>query len=177
MSRLIDDMLTFSRAGRQELVKRQVDANLLVREALLDFADDIKTRQIAVTIEELPRIVCDQAMIRNVFANLLSNAVKYTGKTPRAAIAIGFDKQKNAIFIKDNGIGFDMKYHDKIFQVFQRLQLPEDYEGTGIGLAIAKRIVERHNGSIWAESASGQGSTFFMVLPAGPAANKKEENS
>lgn len=165
MARLIDDILTFSRAGRQELQVRQVDADFLVRDVLRDFAEDIKTRNITVRIDKLPAILCDSVMIRNVFANLISNAIKYTSNKEHPAIAIGFIEKKKAIFVEDNGVGFDMQYHDKIFQVFQRLQLPEAYEGTGIGLAIAKRIIERHNGSIWGESRPGRGAIFYVMLP------------
>jgi len=168
MSVLIDDMLSFSRAGRAEVQLRTIEANTMVNEVLRDFAQEIKERDIHVKVGELPKIHCDTVMIRNVFANLISNAIKYTREVERPEIIIGYDKGKKAIFVRDNGIGFDMKYHEKIFQVFQRLQLPEDYEGTGIGMAIAKRIVDKHNGGLWAESVPNEGATFFVSLPSGP---------
>lgn len=166
MSRLIDDMLNFSRAGRAEIQMRMVDFNFLIKEILKDFAGDIKQRNIIIDINKLPVILCDSAMIKNVFTNLLSNSIKYTGEKKQAKITVGFDKDKKALFVKDNGIGFDRKYHEQIFHTFQRLHLPEEYEGTGIGLAIAKRIVERHHGSLWAESEPGKGATFFVRLPS-----------
>lgn len=166
MSRLIDDMLNFSRAGRAEIQMRMVDFNLLIIEILKDFAEEIKEKSVTVNIEQLPTLLCDSVMIKNVFTNLLSNSIKYTGKKKQAKITVGFDENKKALFVKDNGIGFNLKYHDRIFHTFQRLHLPEEYEGTGIGLAIAKRIVERHHGSLWAESEPGKGATFFVHLPS-----------
>jgi signal transduction histidine kinase len=165
MSQLIDDMLSFSRAGRTELRLEKVSMNRLINNALRDFTEVIKEKDIDVKVDDLPEVVCDQKMIQHVFANFISNAIKYSSEEERPQILIGFDEELNAFYIKDNGIGFEMQYHDKIFQVFQRLQLPEDYEGTGIGLAIVKRLVERHYGKIWAESELGSGSTFYVQLP------------
>lgn len=165
MSTLIDDMLTFSRAGRVELRLKAVEANKLVNNALRDFSEVIKERDITVKVGELPVVLCDPAMIENVFRNLFSNAIKYSREASHAKVVVDYDDGTGAIRVKDNGIGFDMEYHEKIFQVFQRLQLPEDYEGTGIGLAVVRRIVERHRGKIWAESAPGEGATFFVKLP------------
>ncbi len=165
MSELIDDILTLSRAGRQELRLHKTNANLLINDVLRDFTEDIKHRDITVKVGQLPEIFCDFTLIRSVFSNLISNAVKYTHSVKEPKILIDFNKDKKAIYVNDNGIGFDMQYHDKIYQVFQRLQLPEEYEGTGIGLAIAKRIMDRHHGSIWAESIAGQGATFYVKLP------------
>jgi signal transduction histidine kinase len=165
MSQLIDDMLSFSRAGRTELRLENVAMNRLINNTLRDFSEVIKERDIDVKVGEMPEVLCDQKMIQHVFANLVSNAIKYSSEVDRPSIEIGFDKGKEAFFVRDNGIGFEMQYHDKIFQVFQRLQLPEEYEGTGIGLAIVKRLVERHHGNIWAESEQGDGATFFVKLP------------
>ena len=116
-------------------------------------------------VGDLPELLCDQNMIQQVFSNLISNGIKYSKETEQPKVKIGFDENLKAFYVKDNGIGFEMQYHDKIFQVFQRLQLPEDYEGTGIGLAIVKRMVERHRGDIWAESEPDMGTTFYVQLP------------
>lgn len=165
MSQLIDDMLSFSRAGRIELEVRTVDANLLIKEVMKDFSTEIQKRNMRVEVKELPRITCDTRMISQVFANLLSNAIKYTREIEHPELTVYYDTDSRAICFQDNGIGFEEQYHDRIFQVFQRLQLPEQYEGTGIGLAIAKRIVERHHGKIWAESEPGRGAVFYVHLP------------
>ncbi len=165
MSQLIDDMLSFSRAGRAELRLEQVSMNKLINNVLRDFSEVIKDKNIDVKVEDLPELLCDQKMFQHVFANLISNGIKYSSEVERPKIKIGFDEGLKAFYVKDTGIGFDMQYHDKIFQVFQRLQLPEEYEGTGIGLAIVKRLVERHHGKIWAESEPGSGSVFYIQLP------------
>jgi len=165
MSQLIDDMLDFSRAGRIELRLEQVGMNRLINNALRDFTEVIKEKDIDIKVEEMPELLCDQKMIQHVFANLISNAIKYSSEENRPQINIGFDDTLKAFYVRDNGIGFDMQYHEKIFQVFQRLQLPEEYEGTGIGLAIVNRLVERHHGKIRAESELGAGSTFYVQLP------------
>jgi len=165
MSQLIDDILSFSRASRTEINPRVIDANSLVNEALRDFSETIKARDINVRVKDLPNINCDPNMIRTVFSNLISNAIKYSRDVERAELLIDYDETNKAIRFKDNGVGFDIKYQEKIFQVFQRLHLPEEYEGTGIGLAIVKRMIERHQGSIWAESEPGKGATFYVRLP------------
>lgn len=165
MSVLIDDMLMFSRAGRVELQLRPTSANLLFNNALRDFSEEISKRDVRIRAKDMPQIFCDPNLIQNVLANVISNSIKYSKNTEQPEIEAGFDGPRGALYIKDNGVGFDMKYHDKIFQVFQRLHLPEEYEGTGIGLAVVKRIVERHHGSIWAESEPGKGATFFIKLP------------
>ena len=165
MSQLIDDMLSFSRAGRSELRLEKAGMNRLVNNALRDFTEVIKEKDIDIKVEDLPERLCDQKMIQHVFANLISNAIKYSSEVNRPQIKIGFDEGLKAFYVKDNGIGFDMQYHEKIFQVFQRLQLPEEYDGTGIGLAIVSRLVERHHGKVWAESEPGSGSIFYVQLP------------
>jgi signal transduction histidine kinase len=167
MSALIDDILTLSRAGRTEIQKRPVPLNEIVKNVLSDCQEDIEARGIAVSASDLPALNCDPSLMQVVFSNLIGNAVKFTRDTESPEIAIGFDTERKTIFVQDNGIGFDMQYHDKIFGVFQRLHLPEEYEGTGIGLAIVKRIVERHHGKIWAESETGRGTAFFIKLPLG----------
>jgi PAS domain S-box-containing protein len=167
MSTLIEDMLALSRAGRTELQLRPVKFNDIINYVIRDFRGEIESSGISLKIGEVPVIKCDSILMQTVFSNLISHAIKFTREKERPEIEIGFNEDKDAIFVKDNGIGFDLQYHDKIFQVFQRLHLPEEYEGTGIGLAIVKRIIERHNGKIWAESEPGKGTTFFIKLPEG----------
>ncbi|MEW6108362.1 MAG: ATP-binding protein [Nitrospirota bacterium] len=165
MSLLIDDMLTFSRIGRAELQVRRTNCIDIIKNILEYYSGEIDERKIKISVGELPVIKCDSTLMQSLFSNLLSNALKFTRDTEKPEISIGYDKQKEAIFVRDNGIGFDMQYHDKIFQVFQRLHLPEEYHGTGIGLAIVKRVAERHKGTVWAESKPGEGTTFFIKLP------------
>jgi len=167
MSLLIDDMLTFSRIGRTELQFRKINCAEIIKPILEYYSAETEARKVSVVLQELPDIVCDPVLMQSLFANFISNAFKYSRKTEQPEIVIGYDKDRNAIFVKDNGVGFEMKYHDKVFQVFQRLHLPEEYEGTGIGLAIVRRIAERHNSRVWAESEQGKGSTFYMDIPAG----------
>ena len=165
MSLLIDDMLTFSRIGRAELQFRRINCSEIIKPVLDYYAAETEKRKVSVILQELPEINGDPVLMQSLFANFISNAFKYSRSTERPEIVIGYDRVRKAIFVKDNGVGFEMKYHDKIFQVFQRLHLPEEYEGTGIGLAIVKRIAERHHGRVWAESEPGKGATFFIDLP------------
>lgn len=165
MSLLIDDMLTFSRIGRTELQFKRMNCDEIISPILEYYASEIEKRKVRVILQELPEINCDPALMQSLFANLISNAFKYSRDAEQPEIIIGYDKNKKAIFVRDNGVGFEMKYHDKVFQVFQRLHLPEEYEGTGIGLAIVKRIAERHHGRVWAESGLGKGATFYIDLP------------
>jgi signal transduction histidine kinase len=167
MSALIDDILTLSRAGRTEIQKRPVPLDEIVQKVLSDCKDEIDAQGIAVSVRDLPALNCDPSLMQVVFSNLISNAVKFTKAKEIPEIVIGFDNEKKTIWVQDNGIGFDMQYHDKIFGVFQRLHLPEEYDGTGIGLAIVRRIVERHHGKVWAESEPGKGTAFFIKLPLG----------
>ncbi len=165
MSMLIDDILAFSRIGRTDIEFKRVPCAAIVRSVLANFAEEIEKRNVSVTVGELPEINCDTTLMQSLFLNLISNALKFTRNREKAEIVIGFDKVRRLIFVRDNGLGFEMKYHDKIFQIFQRLHLPEDYEGTGIGLSIVRRIAERHNGKVWAESEPGRGATFLLDLP------------
>ncbi len=171
MSSLIDDMLTFSRIGRSGLQFRTVDPRAVVERIVEYFAQDISGRNVQMVIGDLPLLHGDPTLMQSLFSNLISNALKYSRDAGSPRVEIGYDAGKAAFFVKDNGVGFDMQYHDKIFQVFQRLHLPEEYEGTGIGLAIVKRITERHKGSVWAESSPGAGAVFFVKLPLKENAN------
>ena len=165
MSLLIDDMLAFSRIGRAELQFKRMNCAEVINPILEYYAPETQERKVSVILQELPEINCDPVLMQSLFANLISNAFKYSRNAEEPEIIIGYDRGRKAIFVKDNGVGFEMKYHDKVFQVFQRLHLPEEYEGTGIGLAIVKRVAERHHGSVWTESEPGKGATFYIDLP------------
>jgi signal transduction histidine kinase len=165
MSLLIDDMLAFSRVGRAELQFKRIDCADLIKPILEYYIPEIEKRKATVILQKLPEINCDPVLMQSTFANLISNAFKYSRNAEKPEIVIGYDRDREAIFVKDNGVGFEIRYHDKVFQVFQRLHLPEEYEGTGIGLAIVKKIVERHHGRIWAEAEPGKGAAFYIDLP------------
>jgi PAS domain S-box-containing protein len=167
MGVLIDDLLTFSKMGRTEIQKRKISLNALVRGVVQEIQADAKGRDIVWEIDELPDVYGDQSLLRLVLVNLLSNAVKYTSTHPRSKIKIDCtDDGSEIIFaVKDNGVGFDMKYANKLFGVFQRLHTEDEFEGTGIGLANVKRIISRHGGRVWANGSVGQGATFYFTLP------------
>jgi light-regulated signal transduction histidine kinase (bacteriophytochrome) len=168
MGQLIDDLLAFSRIGRGQLVRRSVPLNELVREARDEVTADVAHRHIEWQIADLPVVEGDPAMLRLVMINLLSNAVKYTSPRSQATIEIGARvgiQDDVIIFVRDNGVGFDMQYAGKLFGVFQRLHSAEEFDGTGIGLANVQRIVHRHAGRVWAESELDQGATFSFSLP------------
>jgi signal transduction histidine kinase len=168
MGQLIDDLLVFSRMGRQEMLHTTVDLRQLVNTVLYDLRLDLQGREISWTIEKLPEVPGDAAMLRQVFMNVIANAVKFTSTRPVANIAIGVDRRTEeevVVFVRDNGVGFDMQYASKLFGVFQRLHRVDEFEGTGIGLANVRRIVHRHGGCTWAEGAIDQGATFYMALP------------
>jgi light-regulated signal transduction histidine kinase (bacteriophytochrome) len=166
MGQLIDDLLAFSRLSRQPLNKRLVAPQDLVRQALFELQSAREGRQVEVVIGELPTGQGDAALLRQVWINLLSNALKFTqGRVP-ARIEIGCIEKdgEQVYFVRDNGVGFDMQYAGKLFGVFQRLHSAEEYEGTGVGLAIVQRIIHRHGGRIWAEAEVDQGATFYFTL-------------
>jgi len=167
MGLLIDDLLAFSHIGRREMEKRKVNLNTIVRGVVRDIQEDLKERKIKWEIGELPDVPGDQSLIRLVIFNLVSNAVKFTSTRPEAEIRIGCkdDEDKFTCFVADNGVGFDMKYADKLFGVFQRLHTQDEFEGTGIGLANVQRIISRHGGRVWAEGIVEQGATFYFTLP------------
>jgi signal transduction histidine kinase len=168
MGNLIDDLLGFSRIGRAETNKATVNLEQLVAQVVAELSQDVSGRDIAWNIGALPVCHGDRAMLRMVFTNLLSNAVKFTRQRSRAEIEIGCRQVGNdrmEIFVRDNGAGFDMRYAAKLFGVFQRLHLPEEFEGTGIGLATVQRIVHRHGGTCRAEGAVDHGATFYFTLP------------
>lgn len=164
---LVDELLEFSRMGRAPLEKSAVDLAALAEEVMGDLASEATPRRIAWTIGNLPTVEGDASMLRLVFTNLLANAVKFTGKKEKARIEIGSREEEGArvIYVKDNGAGFDMRYVDKLFGVFQRLHHEADFEGTGIGLANVARIIHRHGGHVQAEGTVGEGAVFSFTLP------------
>jgi signal transduction histidine kinase len=168
MGNLIDDILAFSRMGRAELMKTRVDLGRLVREVIAGLEEETKGRSIDWDIAPLPLVEGDAAMLRQVLANLVANALKFTRTRPGTQITIGAvvdELQETRIFVKDNGVGFDMKYAGKLFTLFQRLHDPEEFEGTGVGLANVQRIIHRHGGRVWAEGAPDGGAAFWFALP------------
>ncbi|MBM6595699.1 ATP-binding protein [Microvirga pudoricolor] len=169
---LVDNLLSFSQMGRATLNKRAVDLNMIVEDVIRRMAPDIGDRQIDWRIGRLGSVRVDPVMFKLAVENLISNAVKYTRGRDVAVIEIGRtdDQSESVIFVRDNGAGFDMRYVNKLFGVFQRLHRAEEFEGTGIGLANVRRILERHSGRVWAEGALDQGATFHMALPNQEAA-------
>lgn len=167
MGKLIDDLLAFSRLGRQELKKEYVAMGTLADGVFKELTRTLPEGSIEYKTQALPDSRVDSAMIRLVWQNLLSNAIKFTGKKKHPVIEVGSTTDGNMItyFVKDNGAGYDMKYNDKLFNVFQRLHDPGDFEGTGVGLANVKRIIERHGGKVWSEGKVDEGATFFFSLP------------
>ena len=164
MGELIDDLLNFSRLGRRELTTYNTDMNAIVK-PILD-QQLIGNSNYDVKLKNLNHCYCDSTLIKQVWENLISNAVKYSSKNPNPVIEIGSLKENNKIvyYIKDNGAGFDMKYYHKLFGVFQRLHKESEFEGTGVGLALTQRIISKHEGRIWAESAINEGSTFYFTI-------------
>jgi len=167
MGSLIDDLLAFSRISRAETHRSIVDLDQLVKEVVAEVRQDAKGRNIAWQIDPLPACYGDRAMLRLVLTNLVGNAIKFTRTRSHAEIEIGCTKQDGdpVLFVRDNGVGFDMKYADKLFGVFQRLHPQESFEGTGIGLATVQRIIHRHGGRTWAEGKVDGGATFYVSLP------------
>jgi len=168
MGNLIDDLLAFSRIGRAETRKTVVDLEQLTREVVTEIGQDTKGRNISWKIGALPVCYGDRSMLRLVVVNLVSNAAKFTRMRTPAEIEIGcadVNEEEVELFVRDNGAGFDMQYANKLFGVFQRLHLPEQFEGTGIGLATVQRIIHRHGGKVRGEGAVDKGATFYFSLP------------
>ena len=171
MGELIDDLLAFSKLGRKQVMVSEINMTALVtlvrEELLFENGENIPE----FNMNKLPPAKGDQALIKQVWINLISNAIKYSKYKPKTIIEIGAYEKDNLVvyYVKDNGAGFDMQYYDKLFGVFQRLHSQQEFEGTGIGLAIIEKIVHRHNGTVWAESVLNEGTCFYFSLPAGQA--------
>ena len=177
MGRLIDDLLAFSRLGRQQVEPVMIDMNAMARQVFDELVTQHPSQKIHLTLHPLPHAFGTEAMIRQLWINLIGNAVKFTGKRELAEIEIGMtsgktgnaakaeDTVEQVYFVKDNGAGFDMRHVNKLFGVFQRLHSTEEFPGTGVGLALAQRIVHRHGGRIWGEGEIGKGATFHFTIP------------
>jgi light-regulated signal transduction histidine kinase (bacteriophytochrome) len=166
MGRLVDDLLRLAKLGRQETKPEEVALGSVARDVVGTLSQEAGDRDIEWRLAQLPTLLCDRGLMKIVFTNLLSNAVKYTRKRQKALIEIGQMVQDGepVVFVRDNGVGFDMNYADKLFGVFQRLHRVEDFEGTGVGLATVQRIIRKHHGRIWADATPDQGATFFFTL-------------
>ncbi|MBE9467473.1 MAG: response regulator [Bacteroidetes bacterium] len=162
----INDLLNFSRMSRTELQKSQVDLHILVQKIENELIAEFKNRKLTINIMDMPLINADEKLMYHVMLNLISNAIKFTSKVKNAIVEIGCTSQnkKNIFYIKDNGIGFDMKYADKIFDIFHRLHSVNEFPGTGIGLSIVQRIIHKHEGKIWVKSEINKGTTFFFII-------------
>lgn len=167
MEELIEALLVYSRLERRSFVLGQVDLPDLVEQVLREYQEEIHQRGIQIVKAfSYTSVVAEREGLLLVLHNLIDNAIKFTASVPEPRIEIGAREQENTclIWVKDNGIGFDMKYHDRIFEIFQRLQRIEEYPGTGIGLAIVRKAIERMGGKVWAESTPGSGATFYLEV-------------
>jgi PAS domain S-box-containing protein len=167
MGELIDDLLAFSRLGAYEPKRVLVDTDALVRSIVAELNQHEAASRASIRLGELPPVEGDESMLRQVFTNLIANAVKFSRGQPVPSVTVGAREEPDRLvyFVRDNGVGFDVKYASKLFKVFQRLHKPEEFEGTGVGLAIVHRVVQRHGGEVWADSAPGLGATFSFSLP------------
>jgi hypothetical protein len=166
MGRLIDDLLAFARLGRQPLSKQPVSVSALVRQVLEEQRKELGKRPIELRVGDLPDAVGDPALLKQVWVNLLSNAFKFTRNKEPARVEVGCEQMagKRTYFIRDNGVGFDMRHAGKLFESFLRLHGAAEFEGTGVGLSIVHRVIQRHGGRIWAEAEAGKGATFYFTL-------------
>jgi light-regulated signal transduction histidine kinase (bacteriophytochrome) len=166
MGQLIDDLLHLSRVTRQNLAVTPTDLNALLRNVVYELREETRNRTIEWRVDRLPRMPCDPGLTRLVFANLLANAVKFTRPRDPAVIEVGQQSAADTpvLFVRDNGVGFDMRHADKLFGVFQRLHHLDEFDGTGVGLATVQRIIHKHGGRIWAESELDKGATFYFTF-------------
>lgn len=167
MGVLIDDLLAFSKLGKQNLIKVDIDMDSLVNGITREYVNSYFDKKYEIDIKPLKSTIGDSNMLHQVLTNLIANALKYSSKCEKPKIEIGSytENGNNVYYIKDNGAGFDMKYYDKLFGVFQRLHGPSEYEGTGVGLAIVNRVINKHGGTVWAEGKVNEGATFYFSLP------------
>jgi light-regulated signal transduction histidine kinase (bacteriophytochrome) len=166
MGRLIDDLIAFSRLGKREVARRNVDMKALAEACTSELLNGWPEEKFNLVVSDLPGCFGDEDLLKQVWINLIGNALKYSSRTAAPLVEIGHTRNGNGAiwFVRDNGAGFDMKYADKLFKVFQRLHSQEEFEGTGIGLALVRRIIDKHKGKIWAESAPGSGAVFYFTL-------------
>lgn len=166
MGRLIDDLLTFSRLGRQQMTTSKIDMETLAKSVFEELAAQVPGRKIKFTVQSVPPAYGDNSMIRQVLVNLLLNAIKFTRTREEAFIELGYlpELSNGTYYVKDNGVGFDMQYVNKLFGVFQRLHSVTEFEGTGVGLALVHRIITRHGGRVWAEGIVDKGATIYFYI-------------
>ena len=167
MGQLVDDLLNLARLGRAELRRQIIDLNSLVDAVREELNPETAGRQIEWRVGPLPSADCDPALLKVVLMNLLSNAVKFTRPREEAVIEVGATSEhasQPAFFVRDNGVGFNMQYAQKLFGVFERLHGPQDFEGTGVGLAIVQRVIDKHGGRVWAEAEPDKGASFYFTL-------------
>ncbi|HUH65433.1 MAG TPA: ATP-binding protein, partial [Syntrophales bacterium] len=167
MGKLIDDILSLSRLGRKQMSIELLDMDAIVREVWKELQVETANRNINLVTSGVPPVYGDRTLVKQVYANLLGNAIKFTKFRDPALIEVGGEvhKDENVYYVKDNGAGFDMAYYDKLFGIFQRLHKPDEFEGTGVGLATIQRVIQRHGGSVWAEGKVDEGATFYFSLP------------
>jgi light-regulated signal transduction histidine kinase (bacteriophytochrome) len=177
MGGLIDDLLSFSRIGRSTLNPAVLEMKSIAKAGYAEALHASRNKKIKIAIDILHKVKGDPALIKLVWINLISNAIKYSSKTKNPVITIGSAQENGFInfFVKDNGVGFDMQYKHKLFGVFQRLHSESEFEGNGVGLAIVQRIIQKHDGKVWAESEVGKGATFYFSLPANGEGEMEEK--
>jgi len=177
MGMLIDDLLNLAHVGRRQLDVQVTGLNSLVEEVRAELKGSNPDRLIEWKVETLPFVECDPGLMKQVFANLLSNAVKYSRPRKPAVIEVGVTDRDGAraVFVRDNGVGFSMKYANKLFGVFQRLHRSEDFEGTGVGLATVQRIIHKHGGRVWAEAELNKGAAFYFTLGTAKAEDSQQK--
>ena len=166
MAQMIDDLLEFLRLGRTPLVRRPVITSELVQDVLRKLGPEYEAREVEFLVGDLPSCQADPALLRQIYENLLSNALKFTRQREKARVEVGSKRRHGEViyYVRDNGVGIDMLYADKLFGVFERLHGAGEYEGTGMGLAIVRRIVQRHGGRVWVDAEEGEGATFYFSL-------------
>ncbi len=174
MGVLVDELLNLARIGRQKVHRLKTDLTAVVRDVVQALEPEIGQREVEWKMAQLPVAECDPVLVRQIFQNLIANALKYSRPRPRAVIEIGLEQKDGPVvfLVRDNGVGFDMKYADKLFGVFQRLHRQEEFEGTGVGLATVQRIVQKHGGRVWAEAELNKGAVFYFTLNHPNAAEK-----
>ncbi|HYW37468.1 MAG TPA: ATP-binding protein, partial [Terriglobales bacterium] len=180
MGLLVDELLNLARLGRYPLSRQATKLNTMVAEVITILQPETEGRQVEWVIGDLPAVECDPVLVRQIFQNLLSNALKFTRPRAHAVIEVNHKKQTDGqpvFIVRDNGIGFNMKYVDKLFGVFQRLHRTEDFEGTGIGLATVQRIVHKHGGRVWAEAELDKGAAFYFTLGVGKQVETKSNGA